>query len=146
MRKEKSYDKDYYAWAMTQATLLKKGLLDDLDIKNLVEEIISLGNSERDKLESHLTILLMHMLKIKYQPAKKSRSWDLSVRGARRQANRVLHNNPSLRPKLNTLIADAYYSARLEAAIETGLDEKKFPKECPWTKEEILSEESDAKK
>lgn len=141
MKKEKSYEKDYHAWAMNQAKLLKKGLLDDLDIKNLVEEIISLGNSERDKLESHLTILLMHMLKIKYQPAKRSRSWELSVQNARHQCNRVIRQNPSLKSKINSLIADSYYTARLNAAIETGLNDKKFPKECPWSKEEILSEQ-----
>ena len=37
------YDKDFYQWTRTQANLLKKNQLTELDITNLIEEIVSLG-------------------------------------------------------------------------------------------------------
>ena len=48
------YDIDYYGWVENQVSFLKEGKLEMLDIENLIEEIISLGNSEWSKLESYL--------------------------------------------------------------------------------------------
>ena len=132
------YENDFYKWAMNQASLLQKGQFNKLDVDHLIEEIKSLGRSERDKLESFLTVLLMHMLKIKYQSGKHTRSWDLSIKNSKHKAKKVLKENPSLKPKLQEIIKEAYFSARLEAAIETGLAEKIFPKECPWEIKDIL--------
>lgn len=135
---KKIYDKDFYEWTNKQASLLQKKDFLSLDLEHLIEEILSLGRSERDKLESHLTILLMHMLKVKYQSEKRTRSWDLSIVNARHRARKVLKENPSLKSKLQNLLKEAYFSARLDAAIETGLDIKVFPKECLWKQAEIL--------
>lgn len=137
------YEKDFYKWTRMQVSFLKEQDFSSLDLDNLIEEIESLGKSERDKLESHLTILLMHMLKIHYQPGKHTKSWDLSIKNSRHKAKKVLKENPSLKPKLKSLVKEAYFSARLEAAIETKLDEKIFPKECQWTLEEILNPSTD---
>lgn len=137
-----SYEGDFYLWTISQASLLKKHEFKKLDIIHLIEEIESLGKSQRDKLESHLTILLMHLLKIKYQPTQHSRSWDLSVKNGRHHVKRTLEQNPSLKSKLPDIFANAYYSARLIAAQETGLDEKTFPESTPWTFEAIMSDDS----
>jgi hypothetical protein len=87
------YDLDYYGWILNQTDLLKNGILGRLDIENLVEEISSLGDSQRSKLESFLEILLMHLLKIEYQKTHYTRSWDLSVAEAQRQVKKVLKKN-----------------------------------------------------
>lgn len=133
-----SYDKDFYKWTKTQSEFLKKGELKKLDIGNLIEEIESLGRSEKRTLKSHLEILLMHMLKVKFQPENHTKSWNLSIKNSKFKAKTVLKENPSLKPKLSEILKEAYFAARLDAALETGLDEKKFPKECPWKIEEIL--------
>ena len=39
------YETDFYLWTQEQATLLREGRLDELDVPNLVEEIDSLGRS-----------------------------------------------------------------------------------------------------
>ena len=135
------YEKDFYKWTRNQAKILKNKEFSNLDIENLIEEIESLGRSERRTLESYLEILLMHMLKAKYQPAKHSKSWDLSIKNSRQKFKKVLKQNPSLKPKLAEILRDSYESARLDAALETKLDEKIFPANCPWTIDEILSEE-----
>lgn len=132
------YDKDFYKWANNQADFLKKGEFGKLDIQNLIEEIESLGRSEKRTLQSYLKVLLIHLLKEKYQKDKASRSWALSIKNSRLEAKQVLEENPSLKPKLNEIIKRAYESARLNAAQETGLPEKTFPKKCEWTPEEIL--------
>lgn len=134
------YEQDFYKWTIDQSKFLKKKEFSKLDIDNLIEEIESLGRSERRALESYFKVLLIHLLKIKYQPDYRTRSWDNSIKVSRYQINKLLKQNPKLKRELNVIIKDAYYLARLEAAIETSIDESIFPKECPWTVEECLDE------
>lgn len=129
---------DYCEWVTSQVEFLRKGELMSLDIQHLIEEIESLGNSERRALESHLENILMHMLKVKYQPEKHTRSWDLSIKESRYRANRVLKHNPSLKRELMELSDSAYFSARLRAEQETGLDEATFPEIREWNLDQIL--------
>lgn len=132
------YDKDFFKWASTQSKLLRHGDYFKLDIQHLIEEIEALGRSEKRALESYLEVLLMHMLKEKYLPEAKTKSWELSIRNSRLRVRKLLKENPSLKPKLSAMVSDAYESARLDAALETGLDEKIFPEECPWAAQELF--------
>lgn len=134
------YEKDPYAWSYEQAGFLRRKEYYKLDFEHLIEEIECVGRSEKSALRSYIEITLMHMLKSKYQPEKKTRSWDLSIKGSRRNANIVLEENPSLKHKLQEILKQSYKGAIVGAALETGLDEKIFPRECPWTIEEILGE------
>lgn len=132
------YSKDFFKWTEHQIAALKNKEFDNLDIKNLVEEIETLGRTEKRTLESYLTVLFLHLLKIKYQPKKHTRSWDLSIKNAEYHAKKVYAQNPSLKEHLPEIFRDAYFSARLNAANETGLEEKVFPKKCPWKIEDIF--------
>lgn len=132
------YEKDFFDWTTMQASLLKKGEYKKLDIDHLVEEIEALGRSERRTLESHLANLFLHLLKIKYQPGKHTRSWDLSIKNADYHAKKVYQQNPSLKQHLPDIFADAYYTAKLKACDETGLEEDVFPEKCPWKVKDIL--------
>ncbi len=140
MLEKSSYDKDFSKWANDQAMFLKKQEFSKLDMKNLIEEIEDLSKRERDKLISHLENLLMHMLKVKYQPIMHTASWDASIKGARFKAQKTLSDNPSLKPKLKNILEDAYFTARLKAVIETKLDEKTFPENCPWKLKDIFAD------
>lgn len=131
------YDIDLHLWSEHQAQLLRNREFDKLDIINMIEEIESLGRSEERTLESHLTIQMIHMLKVKYQSEKYTRSWDLSIKGSNINAKKVLRKNPSLKSKLKDILYDAYSTARNCAAQETGLEEEIFPEECPWTIEDL---------
>jgi len=111
-----------------------------LDWDHLIEEIESLGRSAKHALKSHLKNLLMHKLKIQYQPKKHTKSWDTSIGNAKIEIEDELNDNPSLQHELNEIFNNSYKSARKKAAIETGIDIKKFPQDCPWTIEEILGE------
>ena len=124
------YDKDFYRWSLEQSKFLKQGEYSKLDTVNLIEEIEALGRNERRALESQIRRLLMHLLKIEYQPTFRSQSWDTSVRLARMEIEEILSDNPSLNPKVDKIFTKSYRAARLDAALETGLDEKTFPAKC----------------
>lgn len=136
------YDMDFFKWTEKQASLLKKQEFSRLDIANLIEEIESLGRMEKRTLQSYLELLLMHMLKVEFQPEKHTKSWDLSIRNSRQKFKQVLAENPSLKPKLKEILEYAYKSARLDAAQETELEENIFPEKCPWSIQKILFEET----
>ena len=131
------YETDFYTWTQQQAALLKAGQFNDIDLDNLVEEIESMGRSEKRELESRLTVLLLHLLKWRYQPARRGRSWELSIDEQRLQFIRVLKDNPGLKNHLQDILIDAYQLAVIKAAKETRLDKKTFPLDCPWNLSEI---------
>lgn len=132
------YEKDFYQWTRDQLKILKTGEFNKLDIGHMIEEIESLGNSEKNAIESHMIILFLHLLKIKYQPTMYCKSWENSAENAKFRIKRLVEKNPSLRTKVSEFLTDAYFSARLQASSETGLDTKDFPKKCPWTIEELF--------
>ena len=138
-KNDPEYEKDFYKWVNNQANLLKKKEFTKLDIDNLIEEIESLGKSEKRMLKSYLEVLLMHMLKIRHQPGMHTTSWDLSIKEAGYKVQKTLKENPSLKAKLKEIVEEAYFSARLKAALETKLDENVFEEKCPWTFKEIFS-------
>jgi hypothetical protein len=76
------YNQDFYAWTQEQAALLEARQFDILDIVHLVDEVTSLGASERRALASHLIILVLHLLKWCYQGDRHltSHSWSDSIR------------------------------------------------------------------
>lgn len=135
-----SYDKDFYSWTQEQAELLKSGRFSELDIDNLIEEVESMGRSEKRELESRLTILLLHLLKWKYQEVRRGRSWQLSIDEQRIQFEKTLNENPGLKPALDQIIKDAYKLAVIRAARETRISKAIFPERCPWTVAQLIEE------
>jgi len=80
---------------------------------------------------------MLHVLKWDHQPARRSRSWALSIKQQRFEINNVLDDNPGLKPRVAEAIARAYRGARIDAAKETGLDEDQFPANCPYSFDDI---------
>ena len=132
------YEEDFYAWTQDQATLLRDGDWAALYVANLIEEIETMGRSERRELANRLEQLLLHMLKWQYQPARQSRSWLASIRYQRIGIARLLTDNPSLRPMIPLLLENVYASAVLRAEIETNLASTTFPDVCPYTIDQML--------
>lgn len=135
------YETDFYTWTQEQSALLKAGQFSELDLDNLVEEIESMGRSEKRALESRLTVLLQHLLKWQYQPVRRGRSWQLTIKIQRMEFLKVLRDNPGLKPGLDQVLVDAYVSAVIKAAQETGLDESVFPEHCPWELADIIRQD-----
>lgn len=134
-----AYERDFYQWTEDQIEFLKRKEFEKVDIDHLIEEIESLGRSEKRALESYLANVILHLLKIKYQPTKHTKSWDLSVRNSRHKIEVLLKQNPSLKRYLPEILEEAYFTARLNAISETGLEENVFPESCFWKLDEILT-------
>ncbi len=134
------YEQDFYQWTQEQAALLRKGAWHALDVTNLVEEVESLGISQKHALGSHLKNLVMHLLKWRYQPSGRQtgHSWRSSIDNARDEIAMILEDSPSLRREVPGLLARRYSTACRLAHDETGLPLATFPETCPWTVAQIL--------
>ena len=132
------YDRDFYAWANEQAGLLRAGKLAHADIEHIAEEIESMGKIEKRELVNRLTVLLVHLLKWRYQPLLQGSSWRVTIVGQRLDIKDHLEDNPSLKAQLPEVITRAYSKALREAAAETGLPESHFPAACPWSFDQAL--------
>jgi len=135
------YDQDFFAWANEQAKLLRAGKLSDADIAHIAEEIESMGRAEKRELVNRLIVLLQHMLKWAFQPARRGSSWEATISVQRHALERHLDDNPSLKSALAVAIEQAYRDAVIEAAGETGLPRNTFPGSCPWTFGQIMDED-----
>ena len=62
-----NYQRDFYAWAKEQAALLRAGKVAEADLAHIAEEIDSMGRTEKRELVSRLTVLLLHLLKWRFQ-------------------------------------------------------------------------------
>jgi hypothetical protein len=131
------YDSDFYAWAEQNAQLMKSGRFDELDTEHLIEEIESMGASEKRALESRLIELMLHLLKWQFQARRQGSSWEISINKQRLAIERILRNNPSLNYQLYERVIDCYSYARRAAAIETKLPLATFPENCPYTLEQL---------
>jgi hypothetical protein len=133
------YDSDFYTWTAQTAQLLKERRFGELDIEHLIEEIEDLGRSEYRALQSRLEVLLVHLLKVKYQPERHTKSWDLTIEEQYLRMRQLLEENLGLKPKLPEAWAKAWKLALIRAQKETGLDAGVFPSENPFTLEVVLN-------
>ncbi len=124
-------DRDFYAWGLEQAALLREGRVAEADLEAIAEEIESMGKTEKRELVSRLTVLLLHLLKWRHQRSRRGKSLRLSIANARNEISDHLEDNPSLKAVLDSAMEQAYRHARLKAAIETEFDENDFPERSP---------------
>ncbi len=85
-----SYDTDVYEWTREQAGALRRRAANKLDWDNLAEEIESLGSGDRRQIKSRLEILILHLLKWKYQPEWQCGSWRGLILEARHRLEDLL--------------------------------------------------------
>jgi hypothetical protein len=135
------YEQDYYLWLEATAQLLRTGQLAALDAVNLLEEIEDMGRSEKRAVYSNLKILLMHLLKYRYQPENRSNSWLATIVEHRQRLKKAFNESPSLQLYYVEMLHECYQDARELAAAETGLAMAEFPSEPPFTSEQILNPE-----
>ncbi len=140
------YETDFVKWAEEQATLLTERRFDLLDLDNLIEEVDDLAGRHRDALQSHLRVIMIHLLKLVYSTGSRDpeHAWKRSIRNARKAIRRLFDNHPSLRTHLELLSARTYEYATEDAHDELsdyGDGHEAFPADCPWTLDELLDHE-----
>ncbi len=145
-----AYGDDFALWALHQAKLLKDGRFSELDIVNLVDEVQSLGTSQRSELESRLIRLIEHLLKYRHgRNREPSNSWRRTIREQRRRIDRHLRNNPGLRSDLSTVFEDVWQSGVYEAlssfedyeAARIHLYESEMPEAPDFSVEDALDKD-----
>lgn len=132
------YDTDFNLWIEETVKQLKSGNFREIDLDNLIEEIESMGKSEKRELKSRFAVLIMHLLKWKYQPSKRSNSWLNTIREQRLQLFLLLEDSPSLKALLKQEFKKWYHYAQKEAVKETKLSLDTFPESCPFSIEMVL--------
>ena len=135
------YEEDFYGWTVNTAQLLRDKKMSEIDFDHIAEELEDMVSSNETQMINRLTLVLSHLLKWQFQPNMRGHSWIYTIREQRKRSKIHLRKNPSLKSKLNEILLDAYDISILEAAKESGLDEKTFPSECPYTFDQIMNDE-----
>lgn len=137
-RVESPYQADLCAWAEEQARLLRERRFDELDVPNLIDEVLSVGGSERHQIENRLDVLIGHLLKWMYQPGNRDSHWVGTILGQRKRIARVIQGSPSLKRYPAIVFEECYIAGRLLASKETGIDLMLFPEQPPFSLDQVL--------
>jgi len=135
-----TYETDYWLWTQHNIKLLRQGKLNKIDIEHIIEELEDMGKSTRRELASRLIVLLAHLLKWQYQLKHLSElhsefqgnSWRSSINEQRKQLERLLRDNPSLKKQMPDTITEIWKDSVDLAHQDTGLSLDTFPTECPY--------------
>jgi hypothetical protein len=123
-------DEDFHAWCLDQAQILRQiaPKVPSLDCLEIAEKLEGMARSEQSAVQSHLQVLLIHLLKWRYEPNRRSHSWRASIQNARAEIRDLLIDSPSLRSKLLLILVRAFDRARRSAGAEMELDEREWEK------------------
>lgn len=135
------YKTDFVAWTEETAKLINAREFSQVDWQAVVEEIESLGKSDRRELKSRLEVLLQHLLKWQYQSNLRSSSWQNTIYEQRNRIVDLLTDSPSLQPYLTEVLPESYHRGKKAASNETKLPINTFPADCPYSIDEILDSE-----
>ncbi len=105
------YETDYNQWVNETVQQLRERKFDGVDWDNLIEEIEDMGKSQKRALESFLTRLVEHLLKLSYWESEKERNsnhWKSEIVNFRYQIHKRLKESPSLRPELESIYAEIF--------------------------------------
>ncbi len=94
------YEQDILLWIEDTVAKLKAGDFQNLDIINLIEEVESLGISQKKELLSRLNTLIQHLLKRIYvNLANDYNGWERTIRNQRIELEFLFKDAPSLKSK-----------------------------------------------
>ncbi len=127
-----SYEQDVNAWACEQAHRIRTGRFDQLDIGHIAGEIEDVGKGELRELARCMAVLLEHLLKWAYLPARRGAGWEKVILAQRKEIRYVLGESPSLASKMQEpqWLDIVWTRAVANVVTETGLDG--LPEDCPW--------------
>ncbi len=135
------YDADFFEWTQRTAALLRQRRFDELDLEHAAEEIEDMGKRDLKEVNSRLQLVLVHLLKWKWQPRRRSVSWRSTLVTQRLEIEVDLEDSPSLRSRMAASLERTYQRAAKRAVVETGLPSSTFPRECPFALEQALDTE-----
>ena len=135
------YERDFHAWTEQQTACLENRDLEELDWSHVAEEIRDMGISQRKALQSHLTVLVIHLLKLRYSRAgEPRRKWRHECDNARQEIADEMERSPSLKHHLDEALAKAWRDGRRRTTyqMEEHGENPGLPVDCPFTLEQIM--------
>jgi hypothetical protein len=137
------YERDVLAWSQHQADLLRRlargERVNDVDWTNIAEEIEDVGLSELHSVESFLTLIVVHLLKLNAWPDSEACGhWREEVVTFQTNARRRFAPSMAQRIDVDELYRDAIKRSR------AGAPNTRFPPDNPFALEGLLHEEWDA--
>lgn len=138
------YDTDYQCWLDETVAQLKAHNFSNLDLENLIEEIESLGKSDKRAISSHLLRLCEHLLKLKYWESERElcfRGWILEINNFRSEIELILQDSPSLKPFLSNTFLSSYQKARKNMLKAIGVAADSIAQVPDFTLEQALDED-----
>jgi len=130
---------DEHQWMAEQIAGLSDCDFERLDREHLIEYLTDMTIRDRRELRSRLTVLLLHLLKVRYQPGRRTRSGVTTILEQQREIRSIIEGIPSLGRQADDIAAAAYPDAVRQVARETGLRRAGFPTESPWTVDAALA-------
>ena len=115
----------HYVLAKEIKFSLREGDMEDA-LEGLDELIDSMSKIATREMRSHLLIIMIHILKWKYQPQKRSRSWYSSILNARFEIEEVQEETPSVTNKT----IEAEWNKVFEKAIKLSVREMNLDKQA----------------
>lgn len=134
------YESDYLEWISVTTGQLKQRQFDQLDYENLVEGLEDLGKEQRNKVDSYLWQLLIHLLLYAYWESEKNycaKGWSAEIDNFRFELELLLKSK-TLYNYFLTEIEFIYSKARKQVIKKTELPQDTFPQGCPFTIDQIL--------
>lgn len=141
--KSAMYEQDFLLWTEQQANAIRTNNLAALDKEGLLEELESMGNSERKALKSALRNVLAHLLKFQFSSAEAPRAgWIDEIQRFREDIEFQLDDEPSLKHYIDNLFLSAWPQAKSSA--ERSFSKYKetpavLPKNCPYSLAQVMN-------
>lgn len=113
------YEADFLLWTEATVAKLKARDFDHIDLENLIEEIESLGRSEKKEVRNRLKTLLEHLIKRIYvDMPQEFNGWERTIREQRAEIRIELKDMPSLKRFWDELFDVAWGLALLKVKDE----------------------------
>jgi hypothetical protein len=132
------FEADETAWLEAMSELIEQGRFDELDYEHLGEYLSDMAKRDRREVTSRLVVLIKHVLKWKYQPQKRTKSWRSTIITQQQELEDDLSGGV-LRQHAQSDLGRAYARAVTRAASETDMPTEAFPKECPYNLDQLMS-------
>ena len=128
---------DETAWLEAVSRLIADRKFDVIDPLPLSEYLADMAKRDRREVKRRLAVLLAHLLKWEFQPAKRTKSWEKTIANQRAELDDIFES-ATLRQHADDVLNSAYRRSVRSASIETGLPESSFPAWCPYQFDQIM--------
>ncbi|MEA5485461.1 MULTISPECIES: DUF29 domain-containing protein [Pseudanabaena] len=130
------YETDFLLWTEETVAKLKARDFDHVDLENLIEEIESLGKSDKKEIRSRLTTLIAHLLKRIYvNMPQEFNGWERTIRNQRTDLELALMDSPSLKTIWNDAFDVAFRLALRDVRDEYEKKGYQIPEQWQFSRD-----------